>query len=160
MSMNTRPRQSSRIASRQYTVPSTGRVYQRVWANVVNGNIPLEELDDDELREARLKDSNGHFGGPPGKLIPRELSDQRTREVMTRVASQFRDIALNATKAFIDTLDDDLASHADKMKAAEYLHQRFLGKVPDKMELTAEVKPWESLVSGTILRDLPTDDDD
>lgn len=132
-----------------------GEEVPRTWKSLVDGRLPISELDDEELKRAQLKSARGQFDGPAGRLIPRDLSDARTRETMQRVKEQFQQMALDATKVFTDVLNDDEASWSDKMKAAEYLHQRFLGKVPDKVELTAEVKPWEGLVNGGILRDLP-----
>ncbi len=155
-----KPRETGRPSSRQWTHPETGKVYKRVWANIVNGNIPISAMDSEELAKGQLKDVNGNFTGSPGSLMPRDLADARTREVMNRVQEQFLSMAEQATKVYFDVLEDPAATHADKMRAAEYLHQRFLGKVPDRMELTAEMKPWEGLVNGTILRDVPTDDEE
>lgn len=138
---------------RAYTLPD-GRKIPRIWSRVVSGEIPLEELDDDELSRGQLKDKNGNFVGRAGKLIPKEIADRRTRLLMQRVQEQFTEVALKASQAFIDVLEDPNADHKDKMQAARYLHDRFLGKVPERVELSAEIKPWEGLVAG-VLKEVP-----
>lgn len=152
-----KPRETGRPSSREWTNPETGRTFKRVWANIVNGNIPISEMDSEELARGQLKDANGNFSGAPGQLMPRELADARQREVLKRVEEQFLSMATKATQVYVDVLEDPAASHSDKMKAAEYLHMRFMGKVPDRLEMKAEMKPWEGLVSGAILRDVPDD---
>ena len=138
------------MADEDYAVwvnPETGETLRRGWANFANGKIPWSELDDEELARLQVRGRNGQFSGPRPRVIPRELIQMHTRELFARNEKLMKDVILKATSVFTDVIDSTTASDADKMRAAQYLHDRILGKTPDKVELKAELKPWETLAS-------------
>jgi hypothetical protein len=94
----------------------------------------------------QLRDKNGQWGGRKPRVVPRELAQAHARELLNRNDKLMREVILKATAVFTDIIDDDQASDADRMKAAQYLHDRILGKTPDRVELRAELKPWENVV--------------
>lgn len=127
-----------------------GKMVKRAWGNVLNGTIPLNMLDDEEVTRMQLRDKNGTFTGGKPALLPRKLAEMQTREILQRNQALLQDAVLKATKVYTDIIDDETASAADKMKAAEYLQNRFLGKTPERVQLTADIKPWEGLVQGIL----------
>lgn len=127
-----------------------GSMVKRAWGNVINGSIPLSELDDEEIARMQLRDRNGGFSGKKPRLLPRELADRQTREVLLRNQRMLQEMILKTTQVYVDVVEDPNASTVDKMKAAEYLQNRFLGKVAERVHLSAEVKPWEGLVQGIL----------
>ena len=126
--------------------PETGEHVRRGWANFANGKIPWSELDDEELARLQVRGRDGQFHGTRPRVIPRELIQAHTRELLSRNDKLMKDVILKATSVFTDVIDSPTASDADKMRAAQYLHDRILGKTPDRVELKAELKPWESVV--------------
>lgn len=134
-----------------------GLVVRRNWQALMDGHITWQDLDDEEVSKGRVRGKDGTFVGTAPKLVPRALADQRTRLLMERVQHQFSEVVMKATQVYVDVLEDQNATPTEKMAAAKYLQERFLGKVPDKMELSAEVKPWEGLVAG-VLRTVPGED--
>ena len=72
------------------------------------------------------------------------------QELVRRNNSLLKDVLLKATQVHIDIMLNEDADPGLRMKAAQYLQDRLLGKAPDKMEIKAEVKPWEGLVSGIL----------
>ena len=132
---------------RVYTNPETGEVIARTFDNVRRGRIPWSDLDDEEVARLQLRDRNGEFSGMKPAIIPRELVQAHTRELLSRNDKLMREVVMKATAVFVDVIDSSSASDGDKMRAAQYLHDRILGKTPEKVELKAELKPWEGVVS-------------
>jgi len=130
-----------------YTDPETGVTVRRTFDNVRKGLIPWSDLDSEELARLQLRDRNGSFSGLKPLIIPRELVQAHTRELLSRNDKLMREVILKATSVFTDIIESTTATDADKMRAAQYLHDRILGKTPDKVEIKAELKPWESVVT-------------
>jgi hypothetical protein len=137
-----------------WTDPQTGATHVRNWNNFRNGNIPWSELDDQELSRAQVRDKNGGFSGKPPSLVPREMIGDIRRRLLERYNQRIAEQLLDLQGVFLDIARDDTASPADRMKAAAYMQERLIGKIPDKVEIQAEVKPWEGMVAG-ILEEQP-----
>lgn len=127
--------------------PDTGEPVHRVWRNFASGRIPWSELDNEELARLQCRDKNGTFIGGKPAVIPRDVVQMHARELLARNDKLMKEVILKSTQVFIDIIDDDMASDADRMKAAQYLQDRVMGKTPDKVELKAELKPWEGVVA-------------
>lgn len=130
--------------------PDTGEQVPRTWRAFQSGAIPWSDLDEEELTRLQLRDGNGQFRGGKPRVIPRELAQLHARELLARNDKVMKEFILKATTVFTDIIESPTATDADKMKAAQYLHDRILGKTPDKVEVKAELKPWE-LVAGEIV---------
>lgn len=140
--------------SKVWTDPQTGEALTRNWHNFKNGKIPWSELDDEELGRGQVRDKNGGFSGKPPSLLPREMVGDIRRRLMERYNDRIAEQLLSLQSVFLDIAQDDTASPADRMKAAAYMQERLIGKIPDRVEIQAEVKPWEGMVSG-ILEEQP-----
>lgn len=138
-------------------VSPTGEHVPRVWESFKNGKIPWTELDDAEVSKGRLKDGNGQFRGSAERNVPRSMIPEITRRLKDRYDDNLREVLLQMQQVYIDVALDDTASPADRLRASAYVQERIIGKVPDKVEVIAEVKPWEGLIDG-ILTDVPDGD--
>lgn len=134
---------------RSYISP-TGESIPRTWPNVKSGKIPWTELDNDELSRGQLRDKNGTFSGRPPSLVPREMVGEVRRRLVDVYNDRIQQRLLDAQAVFLDIMTDDTVNPADRLRAAAYVTERLIGKVPDKVEITAEVKPWEGMVSGVL----------
>lgn len=134
-----------------------GVEHEVTWANIKKGIVPWTELDDDELGRGKLRDKNGQWRGGQGSLLPRDMVPEITRRLKERFDDRLRAELKNAQGVFLDIMNDDSADPKDRLKAAQYMMERLIGKVPDKVEVIAEVKPWEGLIEG-ILTDVPDGD--
>lgn len=139
-----------------YTSPAGDRV-ERTWANFVAGRIPIEELDDTECSQMRMRADDGAFRGPK-PYIDRTMFIRFKREISHRYEIKIAQALLpQVTETMLGILESEGATAGEKFRAAQYLTERVLGKVPDKVEVTAEVRPWEGTVAG-ILQDVEDDD--
>lgn len=127
-----------------------GTQIPRTWANFKAGKIPWSELDDEELGRAQLRNKNGVFQGGMPSMVPRELMGDVKRRLLERYNENIQARLLELQSVFLNIAADDTASAADRMKAATYMTERIIGKIPDKVEVTAEVKPWEGMVGGIL----------
>jgi hypothetical protein len=139
----------SSVEDRSYISP-TGDVIPRTWPNVKSGKIPWTELDNDELSRGQLRDKNGTFSGRPPNLVPREMVGEIRRRLMEVYQDRIAEKLLVLQDVFLDIATDETLSPADRLRAAQYMTERLAGKVPDKVEITAEVKPWEGMVAGVL----------
>ena len=141
-----------------YTLPS-GEQIVRSWENVNAGLIPIEELDDEELHREKLRDKDGMFRGRGHEIVPRTLRRKIQAEIQARYVLKYQASLPDAQQVLIDIMNDDTQSAADRLRASVYLQERLVGKVPDKVEISAEIKPWEGLV-GDIVHDIEEEPDE
>lgn len=139
-----------------YVTPA-GDVIQRNWRNFMAGTIPFEELDNEEISRMRMRDDNGIFTGPKPIISRKQAADFR-RELHRRVEEKLQEKTIRMFEVIADVADSSASTGAERTRAAQYLIERALGKVPDKVEVTAEVKPWEGTVAG-ILQDITEDEE-
>jgi hypothetical protein len=115
------------------------------YAELLDGRLKVEDLDDEELAHGRLKAVDGTFKGRPPSVIPTELVQAMRREWLSRAESKLR-AALHEhgigtlTKLAADTTIDP----AVRLRAAEKIIERTMGKVPDRVHIAAE-DPVETL---------------
>lgn len=129
-----------------------GEVIQRIWSNFANGKIPWETLDDEEVSRLQLKRQDGTWNtGPKPRVVPHALAKAHAQALVARNDKYTREVLLKSTQTFIDVMEDKNAAPADRMRAAQYLQERVIGKVPDKVQMTAEVKPWEGVVENILV---------
>lgn len=138
-------------------VSPDGVAIPRIWHNVKNGKIPWTELDAEELSRGQLRDKNGTFSGKPPQMVPRDMVGEVRRHLVEEYNDRIQKRLLDAQSVFLDIMMDDTLNPADRLRAAAYVTERLIGKVPDKVEITAEVKPWEGMVAG-ILEEGGSDD--
>jgi len=134
-----------------------GQLIERSWANIEKGLIPWDEVTDDELAKGKLRDGAGGWRHNVNAKIPRKLIPELTRRLKERYDDALREYLRKAQAVYFEVMEDPAASHADRMRASAYVQERLIGKVPDKVEVIAEVKPWEGLIDG-ILTDVPDGD--
>jgi hypothetical protein len=132
----------------EWYISPTGPI-RRVWENVVNGLIPLSELDDQEISQIRLKASDGRFGGPK-PFVTRKMATDFRRELIHRADLKVQGEVMRMFEVLADVATSAESTGSEKTRAAQYLIERGLGKVPDRVEVTAEIRPWEGVVMGIL----------
>lgn len=132
-------------------VTDEGEEVDRTWASVRDGSIPVTALDDDEVAAGCLRDSYGTVNAR--RRVPLDLEATVQREHLRRSEDTLR-VALDPSlKVILDVSSGAVtnASAADRLRAAIYLAERTIGKVPERVEMTATIRPWEGLVESILV---------
>jgi polysaccharide pyruvyl transferase WcaK-like protein len=127
----------------------------------MTGKLTVEDLDDEEIARMQLRSADGSFRGRPPGVIPRELATAFKREQQRRFQQFIAEAVPAAQRAVIELVNSRRLQPGDatRLKAAEAILERFAGKVPDKVEVSAEISTFES-VMGEILVDIEEEDDE
>jgi hypothetical protein len=129
-------------------------------AAILAGEVDLSEWDDEELLRGQRRNRNGNFQGRPPKVVPKQLHDELVRRTLEYANEELRSNLQSAVQMLTSIATDPRAEDRDKIKAIEMVMNRVMGKAPDRVELTAQVKPYEEVLRGGVVRDLPEDDDE
>jgi hypothetical protein len=103
-------------------------------------HISVHDLDIEELARGQLKDRNGRFAGRPPKVLPREIVDAMRNEHYKRINGILEQSLPDQVKTMIEISQNRKADPGVRLKAAIYVYERFMGKTPDKLNITAESK--------------------
>jgi hypothetical protein len=115
------------------------------YAQLLQGHITVDDLDDEELALGRLKASDGTFRGRPPSVVPAELVQAMRREWLGRAEAKLRKALMESgIGTLVELANDRSIDEGVRLRAAERIIERTMGKVPDKVELRAE-DPVEAL---------------
>lgn len=115
------------------------------YVDLIEGRILVEDLDDDELSRGQLKAKDGTFRGRPPRLIPNELVQAMRREWLGRAEAKLREALLKGgIGVLVELAENDTIDPAVRLRAADKIIERTMGKVPDRVTIATE-DPVESL---------------
>jgi hypothetical protein len=121
------------------------------------GRLSVDDLTEEELLTGILNDKNGERSGRPSNLVPREMHQAVVRRVTEIADGKFRSAVLEAVDNIIaiGTADPEMEPFGVRMdpqvfKAAQYIVERVMGKIPDQVQMTAEVKPWQASLGKVV----------
>ena len=109
------------------------------YAMLLQGVLKVEDLDDEELAQGRLKASDGTFRGRPPRVVPAELVQAMRREWLSRAESKLREALMQkGIGTLVELAGDTNIDPAVRLRAADKIIERTMGKVPDKVHIAAE----------------------
>ena len=115
------------------------------WAMLIDGRLTPDDITDEELIRGEMMSKKGTFTGKRPPWVPRQFVEAMQRESVKRAQEKWTNNLLLAQEELIKI----------GIKALTYIIERSSGKIPDKIEMTAEVKPYEELLQGaTLERDI------
>jgi hypothetical protein len=115
------------------------------YAMFLNGLITVADLDDEELAQGRLKSADGTFRGRPPRVVPSELVQAMRREWMSRAEAKLREALMDkGLGTLVELAGNKAIDPGVRLRAAERIIERTMGKVPDKIQVSAE-DPVETL---------------
>jgi hypothetical protein len=121
-----------------YDVRVQGRYAQMLLPEDHEDHISVHDLDIEELARGQLKDKNGKFTGRPPKVLPREIVDAMRNEHHKRVNGILEQSLPQQVKTMIEISQNKKADPGVRLKAAIYVYERFMGRTPEKINITAE----------------------
>jgi hypothetical protein len=125
------------------------------WAMLIDGRLKIEDLDDEELARGELRNVNGRFGGKQPQWVPKQFIQAMQRQIISRAAERWHSNLLAAQEQLIALGMDPRVDASVRYRALTYVIERSMGKIPDKIEMSATIKPYEELLQGvTVVRDV------
>lgn len=116
-------------------------------AQFMRGEITVRDLDDEELKRGRFRDSDGKFRGRSASLIPAEFHEEVMRRMLERGTEKIQHDFITAIETVVDVMKYS-TDDAVRLRAANVIIERYAGKTADRVDLTVAVKPWEQTLKG------------
>lgn len=124
-------------------------------SGVVYDGDSLDDWDDEELMRGRRRNKNGGFTGRPAKVIPAEVAKELTRRRFQRSFNLMADSLVDAALMLRSIVNDKRVEPADRIRAAELMFNRVLGKPREAVTLDfatdSEQPPWKMLMAKGIV---------
>lgn len=126
----------------------------RTNAAILSGEEDLTLWSEEELIRGQKKGKNGRWTGRKPKVVPTAVHHELTRRRMGQAYELMREDLVAAVQVLGDIVKDTEASNRDRLRAAELIMDRVLGKATERVEVKLAPEPWEQLLVGSVV-DLP-----
>jgi len=111
----------------------------------MDGTITIDDLDEEEIMRGQLRNAKGDFSGRPPMYVPRKFATALATKQKELIQAEMASLVLPALRTLIEVMNKPHPQPGDnaKVQAAKLVLERNLGKVPETVELKAEIKSWE-----------------
>jgi hypothetical protein len=124
-------------------------------AGVIYDGQSLDTWDDEELMRGRRRNKHGTFTGRPAQVVPAALLRELNRRRFSRAHALMADSLVDGALMLRSVINDKKADPADRIKAAELLFNRVLGKPHESVSLEVSgnesTVPWQKMMAGAIV---------
>lgn len=107
------------------------------WAMLLSGTLTVKDMDDEELKRCKFRSKDGSFVGAP-RMIPSHIAAAITNERIRRVRNMFEEALPAAVQSLVDIASDTDIKESDRIKAAQIIVERVMGKAEQSLNLKAE----------------------
>jgi len=121
---------------------ATGKTRYQMY---LRGEITNEDLDDEELATASFRSETGKLYRP--KNLPRDIVQGFMRAIYDRAQTEMRTNTVEAAKTVSEIMKNKRVDPEIRLKAANLLIERNLGRTPQVISITAQ-HPWEEIFDG------------
>ena len=122
------------------------------------GDLPVEDLDDEELARGMCRNEDGTFPKRDPEMVPKVIHDRMMRHLMERAEEGLRRGLMDCVEAMVGIAGNDAVAPGDRMRAATFVIERVMGKTPERV-LVGQEKPFEvvldKIVRGPRTRQIP-----
>lgn len=108
---------------------------------ILSGELDLSTWSEEELLRAQRKSKRGTWEGRPPKLVPKAIHDELVRRKMSQAHDLLRDNLIAAVGVLVEIAKDGEAQDSDRIKAAQLIIERVMGKTPERVQLEV-APPW------------------
>lgn len=120
----------------------------------------LEEWDDDELERGYRKDRGGRFRGKPPRIVPIECHRELTRRRFSAAMMVLQSDVVAAAECLGKIIKSSTAEDRDKIRAAQLLFDRVLGKAPERVDVSIKTPKFiEAITAGIVAGDAADEND-
>ncbi len=119
---------------------------------ILRGDEDLSEWTDRELEYGTRKLPNGYWPPKP-RTIASAVHDELVKRKLRQAVELVRVSTPRAIKLLVQILDDDEATNRDRIKAAEVILDRALGKAPEhvNLSLAGAIPAWQRMIKDAVL---------
>lgn len=125
--------------------------------DLLDGTISVEDLDEEELARGYPRADDGTFRGRP-TVIPTSLHQRIQRELFARAGEELKANLLKATATMTNIANNPEMDPKDRLKAAQWVIERIMGKMPD-VTVSVDEKRYEKLLDRMDRGAIPMDED-
>lgn len=111
-------------------------------AQLITGELTVEDMDNEELARLQFRDKDGGFRGRPPANIPTVLVNRMRSELFKRTNSVMAE-SLHDAVTELARIALEAERETDRVKAISMLLDRLQGRVPEKVELSTGEKGFE-----------------
>ncbi len=119
---------------------------------IIDGTEDLSTWTQEELERGIRRGQDGRFRKPP-RLVAKAVHDELVRRRMSRAYDLLRKSTYDAVRLLREVVNDDEADLVVRVKAAELILDRVLGKAPQTvaLDVTANSAPWQRMAATAIV---------
>jgi hypothetical protein len=118
------------------------------WAMLLSGTITVRDLDNDEVRKMKVRNADGTMGGKR-RAIPSHLVQAFQAEQLRRFSDRLRKGLDTSGDVLLEIMKDPEAKHSDRLRAAQMLQDRVLGKAPETVRIEG-VSEWDLMFNDSV----------
>jgi hypothetical protein len=115
------------------------------------GELHISDLTDEEITRGRVMSERGRFDGAVPKMVPAQLIEAMKSESYRRVQDRWRENLVEAQLMLLQMARDPTVDAGTRAKLIIYMIERTIGKIPDKVEVQAALKPWEKVFDEVLI---------
>jgi len=126
-------------------------------AAILGGEADLSLWSEEELKRGTRRDKNGGWGGRPPVVVPKAIHDELVSRKMMQAHELLRDNLCEAINVLVTIAKDKRADGAVRVKAANTIIERVLGKVPERVHLARDDEPaFIQAIRNSVVSIIPT----
>lgn len=114
-------------------------VLSPMWQRIARGEVDLSNYSDEEILAAQIRMADGRLAPAP-RVIPETFKQEQVKRGFRVAEAKILEGSVEALKVYMEILKDDKAARRDRLKAAQFFTDRFLGKDVVKVAVASEDK--------------------
>jgi hypothetical protein len=123
---------------------------------IMRGDEDLTLWDDEELIRGQRRDRNGRWSGRPPKVVPTAVHGELVRRRLSKAAELLRESVVDAALLLREVVTDEDADYGDRIKAANLIIERVMGKTPESLLVKVEHEPpWAVAIRAALVAGPP-----
>lgn len=126
-------------------------LWGRTWQRIATGEIDLAQYTDEEILTGQIRMADNRLAPVP-KAYPEVFQQEQVRRGMRQAQVKIQEGAQEAFDVYREIMHDTLAPRSDRLRAADFFSNRFLGKDVVKVQV-AEVDKIEELFMDLLSED-------
>jgi hypothetical protein len=129
-------------------------------ARIVNGEENLADWDDEELERGQRRSRNGRWPTKKPTIVARVLHDELVRRRLSKAYDLLRESVYDAAVLLRQVITDKQADLGLRMKAAELIMDRVMGKAPEHVSLDVQTgnAPWQRAFASAVVGIVATEE--